>query len=194
MKLSIAHIMNSRYQIGNHYEFGDIGDVSYIQIPRCGSTAIRQAIELLGQNGSLHDYKFSIKPAAQDEVLFTVIRDPFDRWASGCSLYIIMNGGKDDVYDEIKGGRLVFDEHTLPMSDFLKGFSDIKYFAFSNNVIAEINSYYNLQLESKIVNVTEHQYGVMKSLLAISKTKEFQQNFQKIYKDDIQLWDQLQKT
>jgi len=187
--------MNSRYRIiwylypSHHDRLFHNKDVSYIQIPKCGSTAIRQAIE---KEHNDYTYIFTTKSATQNEVLFTVIRDPLDRWISGCSQYINNNGTA--VYDKIKSGQLVFDEHTLPMSDFLKEFTDIKYFAFSNSVIDEINSYYNLQLDSKIVNVTKHQKGVKDLLSDITKTKEFQKNFQNVYKDDIALWKLVQKA
>ena len=198
MELSINHDMNMRYQIGNHYEFGEYGDVSYIPIPKCASSAITQAIlncskDIKSMLPEAWDYKISHDSALQDEIFFTVIRNPMSRWISGCNEYIANNmlNNQDAInklYNTIENGQLVFDEHTLPMSEFLKGFNDIKYFSLTHNVISEINSYYDLQLEYNIVNGSKYQHRVLNSLQKITETMQFRKNFQITYNDDLALW------
>lgn len=192
METKVDHIMSERYQIMRFREgVHDYSNISYIHIPKCGSTAIRQTLEDLNCS---HSYKIGYGPAAPDENLFTVIRNPLDRWISGYLQYVYINNNSDQPYSKAQDGELVFDEHTLPMSEFLKGFgTNIKYFKFSTNVIAEINSYYDLELNSNIVNVTPKPDEVVFAPRNLVNSSGFQLAFNRIYAEDIKLWNNIEQ-
>lgn len=188
MEPAINHIINARHRIIRCCYDPHL-DISYIHIPKCGSTAVRQAIE----NSSGIDYfTFKVKHGLveADENLFTIIRNPLDRWISGFLQYAHNTG--DLPYQRAKSGDLIYDEHTLPMSEFLRNFdTDIKYFKLSTNVITEINSYYEMDLKSRIVNVTPKPPEIVTALNKIIETNRFQVHFNRIYAEDIKLWKSL---
>ena len=201
MNIPNSHVMNFRYQIGNHFNFGERGDISYVPIPKCGSTAIRDAIININcKHPRKYDYKTTDGPLAEDEMLFTVIRNPLDRWMSGCLQYIHNNisgehGKITDMLNRLASGELISDEHTLPMSEFLKEFdTKIKYFILSPSVLPEINSYYNLELKSTLINPSSDPDGVLHPLKEISKSARFQKHFQITYAKDLLMWVSVQKS
>jgi hypothetical protein len=51
---------------------------------------------------------------------FAIVRHPVDRWFSGINEYIINNRlDPDEVISKARTGRLVFDQHTVPQTDYV---------------------------------------------------------------------------
>lgn len=129
------------------------------------------------------------------EELFSIIRDPFERYCSGV-LYWWSHGGHkehrswDDFIQHVAkgataGGVTVFDVHTVPQVEWHR-FTDI-YFALDENLSKNLSEYIGRPVEIPRRNIGNNKY--LNELRAVLKRDRFYDAIMKFYADDLALWD-----
>ena len=174
-------------------------NISYIKIPKCASCSMQHAMKMKLPRVN-HKQAVITYEVDDTEILFTVIRNPVDRWISGVLMYYTefkVPELQDTILDDIllpsiRQGKLIFDCHTVPMVYYL--------YPFENKPIQlfKLNSLQNLPLELHIPNknkssIQKHN-RIYTTISNCFNNSEFRTRFNQIYKDDITLFNDMKIT
>lgn len=145
--------------------------VSYLQIPKCGVTSIRECMNLnLSTPNPIYN-------------TFTVIRNPKDRILSAYHQALrrgTFNGSFLECLQKIDYSGTFLDNHLEPICNYYKKVD--KLFHFGNH-FEEICNHYGFDIDFKIMNKTENYTD--------DYTYDSLSLFKKIYKDDIEFYNSL---
>ena len=97
---------------------GDRRELVYISIPKNASTWIKRHLV------PHRDSNYYVEPVGKHQLVFTCLRDPVERWATGLAQYVVGNRPDspmhiDNLDWDMVMDRVVFDNHTQPQTDFV---------------------------------------------------------------------------
>jgi hypothetical protein len=121
----------------------------YMHIDKCGSTSITTAFnyhkkEFLKMDDMEDPENLAKHLVKEDNLFFTVVRDPKSRWISGLNEFMCrFKPPIDYVIDQIKNNKYVFDEHTAPQHIFLRlvleNGGNIKFLKLDSTLSSKVN-------------------------------------------------------
>lgn len=129
-------------------------NLAILYIPKNASTALKSSIK--GNSNWIENTDFRKHPIKN---LCVILRDPVSRFLSTVNMYLSGRPIMSNYIDIKNNGDSFYisdtnDAHFLEQVYFLLDLdhSHIDFFYYNDNIIEDINSYYGLTLENKIVN------------------------------------------
>lgn len=129
------------------------------------------------------------------ETYWVFLRDPIERWKSGVTEYIFRHPEKHEwVLDNIN--KIVFDEHTIPQTSFLKFIGRIRYIDIHvdnwvTNLLSETKGHSDNSLV--MINTTSHNVdkkNIVKSINDVLST-QLLNRLKEYYSADIKLLEKI---
>lgn len=201
-------IIQQTYKRPSH-EFGQCisskaSKLLYINIPKNASTWAKDYF-VFGYNWDNFS-NFAKYNLLKNFHKIVILRDPYERWLSGISTYIMRDVHYLQMTKEVMKlitTKIEFDEHTKPQTNFLNGIdtSDCTFFRVDHSLDKDIQNFmdYKKQVKSdrfhmvKSLNRNELEHiNFRTALINYTKdNKEFMDRLEEYYKDDYNLMNRV---
>lgn len=203
--------MKFKYEKDNRYFVSNDLKISFLNIPKNGSTSIRNSLSLT-KRASIGSVKDSFK--------FAIIRNPVDRFISGLLEVSLLRDDGDPAltkslswYTHLKEGHYYkavsslldtienigfYDEHFLPQKTCLESRSinnlnELDYVIHFENIEHDFKELLSkVNVKAKLVHHRRSDKKIIRILHSVVTSDEIFERLEKIYKEDFKLHKQIQ--
>jgi hypothetical protein len=182
----------------------------FMHIDKCASRSVTAALRSVGFTLISQETDFKLQ---DDYIIFAVIRDPMDRWAAGLNEYMYRFIGPEcteenpmfgisipadmvlsleQIEEEVKNKKFIFEEHTAPQHLFLLSCEDkkIQMFDMRGDLEKKLKNFLRVDIKLPHYNNSEKKLPNYKSFCKrlFDDYVKHSEDFFTIYKKDFELY------